>query len=265
MTTDMRPKDQSITTTTGIDWGAAITAAVELGKDGVEVLERLHAIQKDERAANARAAFYEAMAELHGRLGSIPKNRTANFKTRSGGAVSYRYADLDQIATALRKHTRELGLAWKWDTDSEDGRMSVTCIVVHRDGHYESSTWRASIEQGNPMTSAPQKEKIATTFAQRVTLIQAFGLTDTEDDVDGEMPGDPTHVAPGRSEPTETISEAQEMTLVALLDELGGDTRERFLAAYGIEHVGALPVALFGKAKKQLGVRVEQKREAEGA
>ena len=218
-TKDMVPAEVNtgLTTTTGIDWGAAIAAAIELGKDGVEVLERLHAIQKDERAANARAAFYLAVSELHARLGSIPKNRTAKFATKSGGKVSYRYADLHAIATALRKHTGALGLAWKWDTTYSENSETVTCIAVHRDGHYETSTWRAPIDGGNPMTSGPQKAKIATTFAQRVTLIQVFGLTDTDDDVDGQMPA-------------ESPAKASDAPVGPITPEQAGTLRERLVA-----------------------------------
>jgi len=176
-------------TTGGIDLTTAIETAAKLGKDGVEVLERLERmmIAKDER--DAHVEFNAAVADLHSRIGSIVKNRSANFKTKSGANVSYRYADLHQVATALRNAgAGDLGLSWSWDTEYMDPAQVVTCTLSHSAGHSRKASWRAPIEQGNPLTSAPQKAKIATTFGQRVTLIQVFGLTDTEDDVDGQMP-----------------------------------------------------------------------------
>lgn len=224
-----------------IDLSAAISAAAGLGKDGVEVLERLHAIAKEERAANARAAYYAAVSELHARIGSIPKNRTAAFATKAGGKVSYRYADLHAVASALRKHTGPLGLAWRWATSGDDSGVAVTCTASHRDGHSESTTWRAPIENGNPMTSAPQKAKIATTFAQRVTLIQVFGLTDTEDDVDGAMP----EGGGGDDEGGDVIAPDVAANLNAMFDEAPDPAgeRSRFLRWIGAESIDAIPSA----------------------
>lgn len=227
-----------------IDLSAAIQAAAGLGKDGVEVLERLHAIAKDERASNARAAFYKAIAELHGRIGSIPKNRTASFATKTGTKVSYRYADLHAVASALRKHTGPLGLAWRWGTSGDEGGVTVTCTASHRDGHSESSTWRAPIEGGNPLTSAPQKAKIATTFAQRVTLIQVFGLTDTEDDVDGALPDADGGFDDEGGSP-DTIDGATAANIGAMLDESPDPAgeRKRFLGWLGVPSVDAIPAS----------------------
>lgn len=225
-----------------LDLAPAILKATELGREGVEVLERLHAIQKEERAASARAAFNAAISELHGLVGSITKNRTASFKTRQGASVEYRYADLHQVATCLRRHTKDLGLSWRWSTEYIDSSEVVTCTVSHRDGHSESSTWRAPIESGNPMTSAPQKAKIATTFAQRVTLIQAFGLTDTEDDVDGAMPN-------GGGGGSTAVTDDQAREIEALIDAAGMDEKatQRFLKWAGVPSVSEVPAARFGE------------------
>lgn len=222
-----------------IDLSGAIQSAAALGKDGVEVLERLHAIAKDERAAAARAAFFRATAELHGKLGSIHKNRVAKFNTRGGAAVSYRYADLHAIATALRKHTGPLGLAWRWETKGDERGVIVTCTASHRDGHSESSSWRAPIEGGNPMTSESQKAKIATTFAQRVTLIQVFGLTDTEDDVDGAMPEGRVEEDHSPGSANDEERESALANLRATMEEVGGDPT-RFLKWLGVERVDDL-------------------------
>ena len=224
------------------DLGPAIQAAVALGAEGVETLRALQEIQERQDEREARSAFNAAVAELHGLLGSIPKNKTAAFKTRGGGNVQYRYADLHQIATHLRRYTGGLGLSWRWSTQHDDQGETVTCTLSHRLGHSESSTWRAPIESGNPMTSAPQKAKIATTFAQRVTLIQVFGLTDTDDDVDGTMPDN------GGGE---RVSMEQEANLRALAEEVGADIG-RFCGFMGIDVLGSLPASRLDDAVRAL-------------
>jgi hypothetical protein len=105
------------------------------------------------------------------------------------------------------------------------------------------------------MTSAPQKAKIATTFAQRVTLIQVFGLTDTEDDVDGQMPGN----GGGYDDSADLITEAQADELENLALEVNANVGA-FLAfistAWGctepLQHLGQIPVTHFNEAKAQL-------------
>lgn len=250
--------------TGGIDLSAAIQAAAALGKDGVEVMERLHKIAQEERAANSRAAFNAAVADLHGRIGSIPKNRTASFLTKAGSKVTYRYADLHAIATALRKHTGALGLSWRWSTESSDRGEKVTCHASHRDGHSESATWAAPIEGGNPLTSDCQKAKIATTFAQRVTLIQVFGLTDTEDDIDGTMPvGEVRDDGGDQFGATQDgrITEHQVANLAAIISEAPVPDAEakKFLAHMGVARLAEIPAARFEYASKLL-----EKRRATG-
>lgn len=237
-----------------IDLSEAIQAAAALGKEGVESLKELHAMARAERDDAARAAFFRSMADLHARIGSIPKNRTASFATKAGGKVSYRYADLHAIASALRKHTGALGLAWRWETVNDDSGVTVTCTASHRDGHSVASAWRAPIEGGNPMTSAPQKVKIATTFAQRVTLIQVFGLTDTEDDVDGvETVEDGSHGGfDGDGAPQDDPDLAHRAAnLKADMESIGGDPT-RFLKWLGVERVDDLDGAGIKRATDQI-------------
>ena len=236
MDTETTPEVPGEIVPASIDLRPAVEAAVALGREGVETLERLEAMQARQDERSARRAFNKAIATLHRRVGSITKNRTANFKTKAGTSVSYRYADLHQIATTLRAHTGPLGLSWRWNTEYGENAETVTCTVAHEAGHSEASTWRAPIEGGNPMTSNAQKAKIATTFAQRVTLIQAFGLTDCDDDVDG--------MEPDTRGPT--ITDEQERELEAL-GESAAVNWDRVYQTYGITALAGLPAAKFGE------------------
>jgi len=185
----LAPIDKPEVFATSAQLDPAIQAAVALGREGVEVLKELDAIEARRDARAARRSFNAAMAELHGRLGSIPKTHDANFTTKAGGRVQYWYADQHDIASALRKAgAAQLGFSWYWSTKEAEGQKIVTCTLDHADGHSRESSWAAPIEQGNPMTSQSQKGKIATTFAERVTLKQVFGLTDCETDTDGQEP-----------------------------------------------------------------------------
>lgn len=233
----------------------AIDVAVALGKDGVEVLERLHAIQKDERAAAALAAFNADLATLHARLGSVKKTCTASFRTKDGRNVTYRYADRHAIATAARKAgSGELGFAWSWDHEVLDSSVRVICVLKHRDGHRETSTWTAPIEGGNPLTSACQKAKIATTFAERVTLASVLGMTDTDDDVDGHMPDDAAS-----SVAATTITDEQSLIIDSKIEDSGANLA-KFLAWLGAPSINDINAADFPRALAMLNRKVKERR-----
>lgn len=248
------PRELAQPMTGGIDFTAAIQAAVQLGKDGVEVLERIEAMEQRQAERRAEAAFNDALGELHSRMGSVVKNCTARFTTKSGKSVQYRYADKHAIARAARDAgAGDLGLSWSWDYPEVTAEsVTVSCILKHRAGHREKSTWTAPIEGGNPMTSLCQKRKIATTFAERVTLASVLGITDTEDDVDGQMPRDedPRDLGPA-------VSEDQAATLQALIDETGADLA-RFLNWCEADSIESVPASKFAAACRAL----EKKRSA---
>ena len=170
----------------GPDLTQAFIEAAKMGPEGAETIARLQEVQIKQDEWSARKAFYAAMSDLHGRMGSVHKNQTATIKTRDGRTMQYRYADKHAIASAIRKAgAAALGLAWSWDYKDTEHGIEATCWAKHRDGHREGATW-SSVKDGrdNPLTSNTQKKKILTTTAERVTLASAFGITDTEDDTD---------------------------------------------------------------------------------
>ncbi len=174
--------------TTGIDLQKPIEAAVALGKDGVEVLERLQVILKDERDHRAELDFNAAMATLHRQLKPIHKNRVGKITTRAGGQFEYRYADLGSIESALRDAGAfDLGFSWYFDSDYQNGHGMAVCVLSHEVGHIRRSHFPIEGDKReNRAISAGQAERASTSYADRATLQRAFGITHlTEDDTDG--------------------------------------------------------------------------------
>ena len=170
--------------TTGIDLQKPIEAAVALGKDGVEVLERLQVILKDERDHRAKLDFYAARSALHRALKPIYKNRNAVVNE----GFKYRYADLAQIEKALHEAgAYDLGFSWFFDSEYVDGRGMAVCILSHEAGHVERSHFPIETDKrANRAISAGQAERASTSYADRATLQRAFGISHlTEDDTDG--------------------------------------------------------------------------------
>lgn len=228
-----------------IDFQNAIDTAVTLGKDGVEVLERLQNILKMERDHAAEVAFNAAKNELFRRLRPIPKNRTATI--RDGFQI--KYADLAQIERSLREAgAYDLGFSWYWDTETHGDQSFSVCILKHEAGHVIKS--RFPIERDtreNRAISGMQKERAATSYSDRTTLQRVFGITHlTEDTIDGEPP---------RAARGQTVSKDEALKLEATTRELcesaGKDFEEvftRMLRWAGVDNVEDFPKAKLAQA-----------------
>lgn len=202
-----------------------IALAIEHGTP-VEHLKELMALQRTLDDRNAEKAFYDALAEFQRVCPPIKKTKTARFPTNSGGMMSYMFAPIDEIARTVNPLLSALGLSYGFDTKVSGGNLTVTCTLRHRLGFSVPSTQEVSTESKSPGMSAQQKTGAALTFAKRLALTNALGLTTTEDDIDGE-----------ETRSAEKISDVQVSALEALIVETGADLT-RFLAFMGVKAIG---------------------------
>src|SRR5690606_2025887 len=159
--------------------GEMIQQAIQQGS-GVEVMERLLALQERYDAFNARKAFDDAMADLRSNLPKITKSREVDFTT-SKGRPNYRFEDLAEITEALAEPMSAVGLSFRWHTDNVQGGVKVTCRITHRDGHFEETSLVGPLDAtGNK--NAIQAIGSAVTYLQRYTLKAAVGIAAAHDD-----------------------------------------------------------------------------------
>lgn len=147
------------------------------GGASVEALEKLLALQERFEANQGRKAFDHAIAEAKAKLPSIVKNQTAN----RGNAGSYKYEDLAQIAAQIDPVLSQFGLSYRFRTETEGGKIKVSCIVSHRDG-YSEMTSLESMADTSGAKNAIQAMGSAVTYLQRYTLKAALGLAAARDD-----------------------------------------------------------------------------------
>jgi len=229
-----------------IDLSAAISAAAGLGKDGVEVLERLHAIAKEERAANARAAFYKSMAAFRADMPAITKAVAGQHgATRKGSRTVGMYAPLDVITPVLDPIAARHGFSYRFDREVKDGKEYMLCIVTHDGGHAETSRFPAPSDTNAGKTPL-QAIASGETYAKRYALIAAFAITCADPDDDANATGDR---APGA-----TITEEQAANIAAILDEAPDPAgeRKRFLAWVKAPSVDAIPAARLEEVMRAL-------------
>lgn len=158
-----------------------LALAVQRGAD-MDQIERFMAAAKEWKAEMAREAFNTALAQFKAR--AIRVKRTTDRK--EGPLQGQKYADLNAYNVASAEVLGEYGLSTSWSFPKTESRdwIEVTCIVRHKDGHSESTTFGGGVDTG-PGRNPIQARKSTVTYLERITLQAALGLSDEGEDDDG--------------------------------------------------------------------------------
>lgn len=224
--------------------GSLLRLAVEKNLD-VEKFERLVALRERVEDRAAAQEFAVAMARFQRDCPPIIKEKTGNVATQGGVAFSYKYASLPRIAKTIAPHLAANGLSYSWDTRTDGANLTVVCTVRHVNGHSVKSECTLPTETRAGM-SAQQKIGSARTFGERLSLIQALGITTADPDTDGADPQQFEH-----------ITDQQASDILALAEEVGVKI-ERVLKAAKAEKVAGILAAQYPRLIQML----EAKREA---
>ena len=146
----------------------------------VEKLEKLMEMQERWERREAEKAFNRAISHFQSICPRIVKTKQGH---------GYKYATLGDIQAQIRDTARDCGLSWRWETKEQTPeQLTIKCIVTHIDGHSQSTESTTFIETGNKMQSRTQMVGVATTYAQRYSLIGALGISTADEDMDGRLP-----------------------------------------------------------------------------
>lgn len=201
----------------------------------IDVLEKLMNLQERWEANQARKAFDEAMAAAKAEIPVILKNRTVDF-TSQKGRTHYKHEDLAEVARTVTPILAKHGLSYRFRTSSAVGEpVVVTCIVSHRDGHFEENTLTAGRDESGNKNSI-QAVGSTLTYLQRMTLKAALGLAASDDDDGVASAGSPN-----------TINQEQLEQIIELAEAVGAD-KERFCKHMKIKSLAALPAKDFDRA-----------------
>lgn len=146
----------------------------------VEKFERLMAMGERREQLAAVRAFNNALADAKGEIPSIAKNRVVDF-TSQKGRTNYKHEDLAEICRTVDPILKRHGISYRWRSVQAGGKLSVTCIVSHRDGYSENTTLE-SAEDHSGNKNPTQAIGSAATYLQRYTLKLALGLAASNDD-----------------------------------------------------------------------------------
>ncbi|MGN6095458.1 MAG: ERF family protein [Bosea sp. (in: a-proteobacteria)] len=212
-----------------------LSSALDRGVDE-HVLSQLIDLHERGRADDARRAFEAGLTAAKAELPVIAKTQIASI-----GSKHYRHEDLAEIARAIGPILAQHGLAYRFRSNSDGERVTITCVISHRDGHSEENSLSAGADHSgdkNPIQAIGS----TLTYLQRMTLKAALGLAAADDD-DGKAAG-----------AAETITRQQTRELLALIDEVGGE-REALLRFFKIKALAELPARRFRQALVMLNAK----------
>src|SRR5690606_12572130 len=115
--------------------------AVERGAD-IDQLQKLMELYERWEKSQARKAFDAAISAAKSQIKPIIKSREVDFTTAKG-RTHYMYEDLAQIASEVDPILAEFGLSYRYRSSQEGNKLTVTCVIAHRDGHSEETTLSA--------------------------------------------------------------------------------------------------------------------------
>lgn len=216
----------------------------------VDKMERL--MQMAERMAErkAKTAFASELAQLQPKLPVIDRNGRIEVPKKDGKeGHSTPYARWEDINDAIRPMLVEHGFALSFRIgQTQDGKITVTGILSHREGHQEETTITLMHDATGSKNSV-QAVGSSVSYGKRYTAMALLNITSRakEDrDDDGNA-----------ADPNNWINEEQLGELTAFMDSVGAN-RERFLRFFKIDTVAHLPRARFAEAMDKLQQKARQ-------
>jgi hypothetical protein len=188
-----------------------IQYAIERGA-GIDTIERLIALKRQEESDAARRAYNAAFNAFKASPVHINKNKHVDFTGKTGLRTNYKHATLDNVCDVIGAALAQHKLSYRWETKQDGVKITVTCILSHELGHSESTSLFAEPDQTGNKNSI-QAVGSTVTYLQRYTLLALTGMATTDQDTDGR-------ITPAQAEQMPAVSEEQEIRLQEWADAL---------------------------------------------
>lgn len=207
----------------------------------VEKLKQLMEMQERIMERRAEVAFNSAFAEMQSVLPVIKENG----RIKVGNEIRSKYALFEDINDAVKPILREHGFALTFKTTTEKNAATVTGILMHREGHRETTDITLDADTSGSKNSV-QSIGSSLSYAKRYCLCALLNITSRGEDDDGRTAGVGNR-----------INEKQVADLTALAEEVKANM-VAFCKYFKVAKLSELPAAKYPDAVKAL----EQKRKA---
>ena len=217
---------------------AALNPLVDIDK-----MERLLQMQERIFERQAKAEYALAFSQMQGELPSIERNGKIiihDKNDRNKIIQETAFATWEDINEAIKPVLKEHGFSLSFPIgQTAEGRITVTCVLLHRGGHSEQTTMVLMHDSSGSKNSV-QAIGSSVSYGKRYTASAMLNITSHGEDDDGKIAGEP-----------EYISSDQEITLRDLILAVDADEK-KFCAYLKIDALSSLPSARFEAAVKAL-------------
>jgi len=214
-----------------------------LGKEQLEVLERMLELDIKVKAQQAKEAFFSAMARFH-------KNKPAVKKDKYNKFFDSHYTSLENLLNTFSGPLAEEGLSLSFPAPQQtETSMTVTCRVNHELGHHEDFSISGPVDvaavgkqSGQRSRNPLQDVKSTFTYLRSASVEAALGVAGTnatsDDDGNNAQNGEP-------------LNDQQFSDIKALITEVGAN-EDAFCKYLKIESIDKMPESLYERAVKEL-------------
>ena len=194
-------KNQKQGTEVAVTTSPAKLLEMAIGKDvDIEKLKELMDLQERWDAQQAKKSYYMSLSKFQNGCPPI-------LKTKAGYDKRYYYAPLDQIIKVIKGPLFKSQLTYRWEQAEKDGKILVTCIITHVDGHSEQTTLESAPDSSGGKNTIQSKGS-AVQYLRRYTLESVLGIATSATDNDGNSaPTAPRAKKPSTSKAPKKINQ----------------------------------------------------------
>lgn len=144
----------------------------------VDKLEKLMDLQDRWEKKEAKKAFNVAMSRFQSQCPVIQKTKTGH---------NFKYAPMCDVIKQVKELEADCGLSHRFEQETQNDSISITCVVSHIDGHSEKLRLEALADQTGSK-NAVQAIGSTISYLQRYSFLGSFGIATADEDMDGRIP-----------------------------------------------------------------------------
>lgn len=202
----------------------------------IDKMERLIQMQERIMDRNAKSAYAAALAEMQPELPVVIERGAIDM---GNNRPKQRYALWEDINDAIKPVLARHGFGLSFRTGQQDGKIIVTGILSHREGHSEETTMHLPVDTSGSK-NAVQAVGSSTSYGKRYTASALLNLTSRGEDDDGRAAG-----------AGQLVSAEQAAQIEALIVEVQAD-KAKFLTYFKVPSITDIPLAQFNRAVQLL-------------
>jgi hypothetical protein len=171
--------------------GGMLKAIIDKGVtvENVTAVDKLVELFERMDAKRAEREFCKAFAALQAEMPAVEATKAV---PNDNGTTRYKYAPIEQIMKQVKPFLATHGFAIRFsEKPITEGRITMICTLMHKDGHSISNEYSCRIGNGPPKSSESQADGSASSYAQRGALCDCLNITTFRIDDDARNLGKP--------------------------------------------------------------------------